>query len=65
MTEAAMRKQRERPQINIKFGDGEEDKVVYEWLKSRPGGVTAYIRRLIRYDMEWTRAKEEYEGGKQ
>lgn len=64
MTEEAMRKQLQRSQINIKFGSSEDERQIYAWLTTRPGGITAYIRKLIVADMAWEKARKEYEEGR-
>lgn len=64
MTEEARNRQLQRPQVNIKFGSSEEERQIYAWLTTRPGGITAYIRKLIVADMAWEKARKEYEEGR-
>lgn len=53
---ASARYQRESTtQVNLKFSPLERD--VYEWIKSRPGTASGYLKALAKADMEAQKEK--------
>ena len=47
---AARYQKQSTTQVNLKFSPLEQD--VYEWIKSRPGTASGYLKALARADME-------------
>lgn len=57
-----MSDKRKRRQICLKFTDNPADWLIYQHIKKQTS-IAAYIRRLVRRDMEWEAAKKAYEEG--
>lgn len=51
-----------RRQICLKFTNSPADWLIYQHLMKQPNKA-AYIRRLVRREMEWEAAKKAYEEG--
>lgn len=51
-----------RRQICLKFTDSPADWLIYQHIKKQTN-IAAYIRRLVRREMEWEAAKKAYEEG--
>lgn len=62
MTEEAKRKQRKRRQICLKFTDNPADWLIYQHIKKQQN-IAAYIRRLVRRDMECEAARKAFDEG--
>lgn len=62
MTEDAKRKQRKRRQICLKFTDNPADWLIYQHIKKQQN-IAAYIRRLVRRDMECEAARKAFDEG--